>query len=281
MEAAQEWGIRAMAVCVMLTIGLELQSRHLLAAFARPWIVATGMAINLLAMPAVAWLFWQGLNLEAAVGLALVLTAASPGGPVGALLTQHARGELGLAVAVIFVLALCSTAVLPALAGYFGAAVLPANVSVAGPVLTMLLVFQVAPLALAMSLRHKRPDLADRALPHVVRATKTFFVLVTVGMTIAKGHLIFSLDPRVLLAQVGVVVAGVGLGLLAMYAKPAERRALGMTAGIHNVAAAFLVVGNRLGDAALLTVLTYSMVMLLITVPVSHLLSRRPLAEPA
>lgn len=259
--------VRSMAISVMLAVGLELTLPQIREVLRKPGRVAVGLSHNLMLVPILAYGFGVLFGVDPVWLAVLVLAAGAPGGPLGALLTHMVRGNTAYAVVLIFLMALCSVVTVPLALPWLLPGTEGEGPGIAKAVLTTLLLFQLLPLTGAMALNSLRPDLADRVRPWVQNATKTLFVVVSVGMAIANIGLVKEVGPRLLLAQLATVLAAVGIGFALGGRRVEDRRALAMASGINNVALAFLVVKSlpSLAGSPILVALTYALMMTLTT----------------
>lgn len=248
-------------VATMLTVGTSLTVRGFRDLLSRPLGLVAAVAVNVVAIPAVAVGTVVLLDLNGAVAYGLILAAAAPGGGTGALLTYHARGDLELGVSLQGVLAVLGLVAVPAWSlavPYEGAAITGA----AGFQVAAMLVAQLIPIAIGMAMRARRPVLAGRVqavsrrVADLLLVTSTLYILLTtagrLGDIPVAGFAAFALMSIAGLAAYGTP----GLGTLA------ARRAVAMTTTIRNLSLALLVAGLSADAAAVgLTVLAYGLVM--------------------
>lgn len=279
-EIVQQVLVRAMAVSVMLSVGLDLSFARLRNVFSDLPALGFGLVHHHVTMPLAAVAIATLFGVPDAVFIGLLLVAAAPGGPVGALFTQHARGDVAYAVTMVFVPVLLSLVLLPVTLRVFapgGGAVADGFVP---QMLSLIVPFQLVPLALAMALRTYRPALADRLLPWIENATKALFGLVAIGMTFARAGLFLTLDVRAVFGSALLVAIALGVGRVATVADRGKRVALSCTAGIRNFALAILVAEAMYSGETQVIVMTYGLCMFLMTIGVSSLYRLRAASPP-
>lgn len=276
-ELVQQILVRAMAVSVMLSVGLDLSFERLRDVFRHPVALGLGLLHHHVTLPVAAIVVATLLGVDEAVFVGLLLVAAAPGGPVGALFTQHARGDVAYAVTLVFVPVLLSLLLLPLTLHLVvpGGADSDMAGGFVGSMLALIVPFQIVPLAIAMTTRTTRPALAERLLPWVENATKALFGLVAIGMTFARAGLFLTLDPRAVVGAVVLVVIAIGVGRFATVRDRDMRVALSCTAGIRNFALAILVAEAMYGGETQVVVMTYGLCMFLMTIGAASLYRAR------
>lgn len=96
--AAMKPGIVPLLGLVMFGMGVTLSWRDFGDALARPGVVALGVALQFLVMPAAAWGVSVLLGLPPMLLVGMVLVGASPGGTASNLICYLARGDLALSI---------------------------------------------------------------------------------------------------------------------------------------------------------------------------------------
>ncbi|MBK9647304.1 MAG: bile acid:sodium symporter [Deltaproteobacteria bacterium] len=140
--------VTLMVVLLMLSLGLELRLQDLVAGASRRGAFIGGLALNLLALPLLVLAFGETGAVSADVIVGLLIIAVAPGGPVGAGMARLSAADLGFSVALLTALGVLSvvTAPLAVVFGLSGTALLV-------PMLTTLVLCQLAPLTLGMAAR--------------------------------------------------------------------------------------------------------------------------------
>lgn len=248
----------------MLAMGTSTSLRELGALVRRPAPLAVAVAVNLVAIPAAAFVLLRSLDLDATPALALMVVAAAPGGGTGALLSLHVRGDRAHAVALQVILAITSLVSAPLwLNAYVGSEDTSIRL---GPLVAALVVFQWLPLAAGLAVSSRSPGLAARLHPRARRFADLMLAALIVVLVITSGS---DLDQNGADALVGIgVVLGLTLlGGAASLGSPAVRRATAMTTLVRNLSLALAAVAFvEDADAAALLVLTYGLAMYLLAV---------------
>ena len=246
----------ALSVASTLAAGLASDFAGLRRALATraTWAALAG---NLVVVPLLAWLVLPSLvSGPAAIGLLLV--AAAPGGGIGPLLALLGRGDAPLASALFLVLSLAGTVVALAVTLVLDTRVadmLRAAAFVAGSAL--------APLVVGIVVNRYAPRVARAALPWASRLGALLLVATVLWFSIKHGR---NLSAQVLGAAGMLAVASAFVGWLATRAATPDRAvtvAVVEISLVRNVALSLVVVTGLGGaTAALMSVLTYALVML-------------------
>jgi bile acid:Na+ symporter, BASS family len=276
-QTFQEVFVACMIVSIMLAVGLDLTGSRLAAVFRRPRVLLVGLAVNLAAVPALAWAIAAGLDLTPGIAAGLLLCAATPGGPIGTLLVLHARGDLALSVSLVVVMTLISTTTTPLTLGLLGVVPTGATHPLGfGAIAQTIALYQLLPLLVGMTVRRVSPRVADKALPLASRASKLAFGVVFVGLTVLQGHRVLDLGLVSLVAVELLVLVSLGLGGLLPPGSASVRAAVSLNTGVRNLALALLLATVWFDDAdTLLTTMVYGLLMLLTGIPMSIWWRRR------
>ena len=261
--------IATQAIGTLLAVGLELAPADLKQTLSDTRPVVVGLLINLLVLPLATILLLTVLTLPTAVAAGVLLSGVCAGGNSAVLLTRNVQGDTAYAVTLLCLLNLLSLLVLPpllaAVAGPLHLGSLPAS-AVAQQVLSGLLIYMLVPLAVGMSVRARWPAFAARWAPRCARVANLSLLALILGVLAAYGGKLdqfglASLSAMTVLVLLsfmlarGVAPATSGLGRAALY-----------VCGIRNLSLALLLSQMlQLPALAMLTILTYGLVMYLIS----------------
>lgn len=238
---------------LMAAVGLETRLDDFRALLAARRAVVLGLLVQWLALPVLAIAVAHAFALPAPAAIGLVIVAAAPGGVTANFVTLMARGDVALSVTLTLATSLAAPLVAPSWIAFAFARFADEAVAVAvpfGPTIGAIAVTTVLPLLAALAVAHRRPDLADRARPHLRRVSTAVFTVI-VGAAIvtqwsalresglAVGPAVFA---HVLLAVAAVAALARLAGLSA-----ARTVALVQTTGLRNVALALTVAISLLG----------------------------------
>ncbi|MFY0617025.1 bile acid:sodium symporter family protein [Shimia sp.] len=208
---------------IMFSLGFGLTFADFGRVLTMPRAVITGMAMQVLAVPAVAFVLVSFTNLPPAMAFGVMLLSFCPGGVTSNILTKLAGGTVALSITLTAVVSLFSVVTVPVLVGwaattFLGSAAPEINVTAIG---MSMFVITAVPVTLGVLLRFIAPDFADKQESRVSMAALVLFVVI-VAAALATNWTMFvthiaGLGPiliglNAVLLILGVVVARV-LGL--------------------------------------------------------------------
>jgi bile acid:Na+ symporter, BASS family len=166
---------------IMLGMGMTLTPADFRQVFTAPRAMVLGLANQLLLLPLLALLVALLFQLRAELAVGLLLVALCPGGPTSNIVSHLARADLALSVSLTAISSVITVFTIPvvlnlALYHYMGgtqAIQLPL-----GKTILQIFLVTVLPIAIGMTIRHRRPEFTARALGGVNLLSLIFFVLV-------------------------------------------------------------------------------------------------------
>ncbi len=274
MPPLQDTLVGLFVITMMGSVGLELTIHSIRAVLRRPRVLVGGLAAAYIAVPLAALGLSLALGLSAPLTAGLLLCAAAPGGPVGALLTQHGRGNLALAVAMLMLFNFINVGATPLTLSLLGAS---GGQDILGELLAMggtIVLFQLVPLTVGIRVRERRPALAVRAAPWAKRLSLVALLALTASIVLGGESELEVLTWRAPAAAVGVQLASLGSGWLLAGGDRPDRAAVALTNCIRSQSLAILLASTRFDSPdVLVMVLIYSAMMLPVSLP-AMLLSR-------
>lgn len=266
MDQALQIFVGGFAVTLMLSVGLDLPVEEVRRVTRRPGKLGLALLLNYTVLPAsLVALVWLAPVSEA-VATGLLLCATAPGGPVGAFMTQQARGALGLGVAVVVVSNLANPFLTPAWIGLLG--LRPPS----GPPLDlfsvgrMLLCFQLLPLAAGVGFRQRWREHAVRIQPWVSRFASLLLILLGIGFVATRSDTLVQVGLLPLGVAVVSVCISLAVGWVAGRGDVDTQLALALTAGIRNMSMVLIVIAAWFPDPeTLLGALGYSCTMFVLS----------------
>ena len=269
MEVFQDVLVALFPIVVMLSVGVDLTLPRLFVVFRRPKTLFVGLLLNHLAVPLIALGLSNVLALSPACAAGFLLCAAAPGGPIGAMLTQRAKGDLAFAVSLLVVMTVVNTIATPVLL------VTLLNVDLGGgtyshvpAIIRTIVLFLIVPLAVGIAFRHWRAAAADQALRLLKIGTNVLFGLLFVGIVAVRSHMVLEIGARPFLAMIICVLICVTAGYALAGKNRNVRTALALNTGIRNISLSLLLANYWFEDSAtLVTVMTYGLVMIVVATP--------------
>lgn len=253
-------------VVLMASLGLRLRFADLAATARAPRALTTGLVVQLIGLPLMAFAITLALGLSAPLAAGVMLVAASPGGVSSNYIAHLARGRVALSVAMTLCTSLAAPLTLPLVLAAAGATA-PAPAALLRISFGMTLV-AIAPLALGMTFAHFAPRIAALTERRLAPIAKALFVLMVLATFAQNWGAMSDAFGAVGLAIGLLALAAPGLALAAgraMRLDPAERRTIAVEASLQNVAIAIFVAGPVLGTPQLaIPALIYAVCMNLV-----------------
>jgi len=230
-------------ILTMLAMGMKLSLSQVMETFGRVKIIVAALVVNLVVVPAAAWVALQifdGLPENAVI--AIVLLASAPG--YAPIMSAKAHGDLAYSTTLIFLLSAVSVVTIPITATLLFAGQADVEVDPWSIVQTLLL-YQLIPLGLGMGFRRFREATADRLAPTLARfaqlavgiAVLTYFV----DLIRDDGTPLIDMGWQSFVAWAAVTVVGLGAGYAAATPNQSAQRTLALHTAIRNVGVCLLV----------------------------------------
>jgi BASS family bile acid:Na+ symporter len=277
-QLIQEIAVGVFVLVMMLSVGLDLRLKQVFAVFRYPRLLLLGLIANYLVVPAIGVGIVKAMDLEPVYAVGLLLVVTTPGGPMGALLTQKVRGNLALATSLVVIMNVLNTVVTPFMAWFLHFAPQTADGNV--PVLAMartIIIFQLAPLTLALWWRHRWEASALRWQPRAAMASNWLIGITAVGFILKEvfkgGAGAIILPAPVLMATLSCVIASLLVGYAFGAGRGDDRSALCMVTSVRSMGLALLLATAWFpNSSSILTVASYSAVMFWLSLGVGGLL---------
>lgn len=242
--------INIMIGLMTLGVSLDLKPGDFRRIFSAPKGLVTGVAAQLLILPAFTFLLARILNLPPSVGLGMILVSSCPGSNLSNTLTYLARGNAALSIVMTAFCTLAAIWMTPLNLSLWGnlspqtAAILrPIGLH---PLETFLSLFMIigVPLTLGLGLSHLFPNLADAVRKPFRLFSTIAFVALVCFLLLSHGEIFpNAIGPvlfPVIIANALAFVLGYGSGrLLRLDAR--DLKAVCLEVGIHNPALALIL----------------------------------------
>lgn len=251
-------------VLLMFVVGLRLSLPNVAKAFLHPKALGVGLFVQMILLPATAFLLARIFMLSEQMTIGLVLVAAAPGGVTSNYIAYLARADVALSAAMTLVTTALSVVTIPLVLMLIGFEDLP-DISGLARMSMLMITVALVPMALGMTLTFWRPRLAKSVVQILEPVSKIVFAAI-VFATFAQNW-----QPMMAhFSSVGAAVIGLNLAALALAAGAGllldlgieSRRAIMAEASLQNVAVAMFVAGVLLQNPVLaIPALIYALVM--------------------
>jgi BASS family bile acid:Na+ symporter len=180
--------VLVLVATTLLAVGLGTTGKMLRRTISNGPLLVGAFAANLILIPALGWGLAEILAPDGLTFIALVLAAASPGGPFGAKLAQIQRGDALAGAALMAILAVIGSVSVPVLVAFILSTADVGGVdeiSIAiGPLIVRIVISQVVPFAIGMATRAASDRTANRAQPAALLVSTVSFVILLVWILI-------------------------------------------------------------------------------------------------
>jgi len=271
-----EVGLPLSLAFIMFSLGFGLTFADFARVLTMPRAVATGVVLQVLAIPAVAYLMLMVFDLPPALAFGVMILSFCPGGVTSNILTKLGGGSVALSITLTAVVSLLSVITVPALVGWSGTTFLGTaapEIDVLSIGLTMFAITAV-PVVIGLFARRFSGVKAERAEKVISLLAMVLFLLIVVAAVGTNWVLIVdnigTLGPVLVAINVVLLVLGVavarGLGLTG-----GEGICISVEMGVQNATLGITVAGLVAQTAGLpeyaLPSALYGITMYLVTIP--------------
>jgi bile acid:Na+ symporter, BASS family len=196
------------------------------------------------------------------VAAGFLILAVCPGAPYGPPFTTIARGNVAVGVGLMLMLAGSSAFLAPVLL-YFLLPLVSGNESLSidsSRIVITLLVTQMLPLCVGVTVRQWRPRLAERLRNPANLASKVLNLAAVGLILVVQFRLLTEIRPRALVGMLALLIASWAAGWLLGGKDTGTRKAMTLTASLRNVGVGLVVASSAFpGTPALTAVLAYGL----------------------
>lgn len=271
---------------IMLGLGMGLSLDDFRRVARYPRAVLTGLILQVLILPAVAFALALAFGLPPELAVGLMLLAASPGGATANIYSHLARGDVALNITLTAINSLLCLLTLPLILNLSLEYFLGAGQYVPPPVRKVIevAVIIVLPVVIGMVVRARAPGFATRVEKPLRLLSVLVLVLLVAAAVMQERDTLVEFFAVVGLACLSFNLISMGVGYAAPIALKLPRRqaiAIAMEIGIHNGTLAIFIALNVLGNARIsVPAAVYSLLMFATAAVFAFLLNRRA-REPA
>jgi BASS family bile acid:Na+ symporter len=263
---------------MMVLVGLRVTFADLVST-AKNWqLVARAALANYVLVPAVTVALLMLFNVGAMVAAGFLVLAVCPGAPYGPPFAAIARANVPLAVGLMAILAGTSTIISPALLHvllpWVSGGEAP-KIDLIG-MLGALLATQLLPLLVGLTVKHRRPQLADRLLAPLELVSKVLNLSVAGLILGTQFSMLMDISIAGFAGMLILLVASLVIGWIAGGPGMDDRRTMALTTSLRNVGLGLVIVtGNFAGTPAVSAALAYGIVEVLGSLVVALWWARR------
>ena len=263
----------AFVLSSMLAMGLDLTVGQIMTPLRNARLVILSLLVNFVFMPYGAVTLGNLLGLDEPLRVGLLLLGSAAGAPFLPKLAQLAKGNLAFAVGLMVLLMVITVGYLPLVLPVLlpGVSVNPAKIA------RSLFLLMLLPLAGALAVRAKFPDIAGRTKPVLDRISNLSLILLVLLITAANiNNVLAVFGTGGILAGLLFIALGFVIGWLLGGPDMNTRRVLALGTAQRNIAAALVVGSQSFTDPKVVVmVVVVAIVGLLILMPLSRVLATR------
>ena len=240
---------------IMFGMGLTLVVNDFTRLFTYPKEVFIGLCNQLIFLPLIGFLIILLFDLNSSMAIGIMILSLCPGGPTSNLITQVARGNIGLSVTLTALASLITVFTIPIILSkaitYFTG---ETDVVIELPVLqTMIqiLVITVIPVSIGMLIRKKNEAFAVRMERPMRIASTVLFIIIFLLVMFANKDLIVQAMKEVGIATLLLNLSTMALGYLTAKVfgiKGKSQISITIESGIQNGTLAFVIASTILNN---------------------------------
>jgi bile acid:Na+ symporter, BASS family len=247
---------------MMVAIGLGVTFVDLVDVVRNWRLVARAVLVNYVCVPAATVSLLLLFAPHAMVAAGFLILAVCPGAPYGPPFTTIAKGNVAVAIGLMVILA-GSSAILAPILLHSLLPLVSGNESLtvdATRIVVTLLVTQLVPLCVGVTVRQWRPTLADR-LQKPANLVSKLLNLVVVGLIlVVQFHLLTEIQPRGFVGMLALLIASWVAGSLLGGPDTAIRKTMTLTTSLRNVGVGLVIAtGTFAGTPAVTAALVYGL----------------------
>ena len=256
----------------MLSMGLSLTVRQILAPLRNYRLIVLALLANFVLMPFAAFGIAKLLQLDEALGIALLLLGTASGAPFLPLLARISKGNLAFSVGLMVLLMVVTVGYMPLVLPLFlqGVSVDPMKIG------RSLVFLMMLPLAIGLLVKARLSGLAAKVQPSLGRVSILSLALLIALLLITNMKNVLDLyGTRGVLASILFIAAGSGIGWVFGGPQSDTRGVMALGTAQRNIAAALVVGGQNFRDPKVIVmVVVVAIVGLLMLMPFAKYLAR-------
>ena len=240
---------------IMFGMGLTLMVSDFGRLFAYPKEVLVGLFNQLVFLPLIGFLIILLFDLNSSMAIGIMILSLCPGGPTSNLITQVARGNIGLSVTLTALASLITVFTIPiilseAITYFTGETDVVIELPIVQTMLQILLI-TVIPVSIGMIIRKKNEAFALRMERPMRIASTVLFIIIFLLVMIANKDLIVEAMKEVGLATLLLNLSTMALGYMTAKVfgiKGKSQISITIESGIQNGTLAFVIATTILNN---------------------------------
>ncbi len=233
-------------IFIMFGMGLGLRPADFMRVVVAPKAKLLGLALQLFALPAIAFALASVFRLPGDLAAGLMLVAACPGGPTSNIISHLSKGDTALSVTLTAFSSVITVFSIPLVMGFSMAHFLGDAAVIQLPflkTLVQLMVVTIVPIAVGMWVLARRPAFSKRMERPVNVLSLVFLGLIIMAAVLKEkdlGKQIAAVGPAVVCLNVGSMALGFAAGAWFRLSR-AQRITISVEVGIQNATLALAI----------------------------------------
>ncbi len=238
---------------IVFGVALDIKIADIRALLSNPKPFIVGAASQFLLFPLIAFLEVYYLHPQPSVALGILLVGACPGGNISNFLTQHAKGNIALSIAMSAFSTAIATVMTPFNVTFYGNRMEGTRELMRDLYLDpldmfyLIAVLMLVPLIAGMTINHRRPDWAEKLRKIMKIFSLTFFVGFVIFATVINFKYIGQLRGVASIAVILLNIIGftVGFFFARLWGlKIRDAKAVSIETGIQNSGLGLILIFN-------------------------------------
>jgi BASS family bile acid:Na+ symporter len=262
----------------IISMGLSLTIKQITGPLRDARFVIIALLANFVVPPILAFILVQIFSLDESLAVGLMLVSLAAGAPALPKTAVFAKVDTAAATGLMVLLVVATIIVMPIALPLLLTGISVTFWDIAAGLVYLILI----PLAISLFVRARYPEAAASALPHFAQASNLSLLILLVLMVVLNFSDVVGLlgSGGLLASLILVILTVVGGYLLGSLGKAGSwLQALG--AGQRNIAAAMVVATMNFGNDEVVMVVVYSLIVMVILIPLALELGKRAKAAAA
>jgi BASS family bile acid:Na+ symporter len=261
------------------SMGLSLTIKQITGPLRDARFVIIALLANFVVPPILAFILIQIFSLDESLAVGLMLVSLAAGAPALPKTAVFAKVDTAAATGLMVLLVVVTIIVMPIALPLLLTGISVTFWDIAAGLVYLILI----PLAISLFVRARYPEAAASALPHFAQASNLSLLILLVLMVVLNfSDVVGLLGSGGLLASLILVILTVVGGYLLGKLGKADGWLQALGAGQRNIAAAMVVATMNFGNDEVVMVVVYSLIVMVILIPLAlELGKRRAAAEEA
>ncbi len=254
------------------SMGLSLTIAQITGPLRNVRFVIVALLANFVVPPILAFVLIQVFSLDESLAVGLLLVSLAAGAPALPKTAVFAKVDAAAATGLMVLLVVVTIVVLPIALPLLLTGISVTFWDIASGLVYLILI----PLAVSLFVRARYPEAAASALPHFAQASNLSLLILMVLMVVLNfNNVVGLLGSGGLLASLILVILTVVGGYLLGKLGKAGDWLQGLGAGQRNIAAAMVVATMNFGNDEVVMVVVYSLIGMVIIIPLALELGKR------